>query len=301
MKSNEFEKIKNLLELGYKHKDIVSELGVSINQVKKISRLNNIYMKLEEGGLESDLLAVLKNLKYKALLLHKIFDDIDSLRELLLSIKDKENITSREINERVNLIISVDDLTKKEINANRKSAIMDKLINHNVVKITALSHLNNKNHICITDFCMNDCMFDIISYNDEGIYGFNIILDNDKLKNTLKEFASKIEYKFTNIINMCNEFYIITLEDNENDNKDIVEIYSSLIGFIYVKYDEIENEYKISKIVKENIRQELRDSVSISIKFKVSRDLTESNALIQLNKLNKLNQYFRKAKTLKYE
>ena len=88
---DKFEQTINLLNKEIKHKEISEQLGVSLDQVKKISRLNNTYKLLENKGLDTKLFNVFKSLKYKGLILSKLFDNLDALKEVLIRI-DKNGI-----------------------------------------------------------------------------------------------------------------------------------------------------------------------------------------------------------------
>lgn len=290
---NKFNDIIYMLNKGKKHKEIVNELGVSIDQVKKVSRLNNTYMKLEHDGLDLHLLNIFKSLKYKALLLSKLFDNLDALKEVLISIDEKGVITSNRIKEEVHLISQIIDSNKKDSIKLGEESIIQRVLDYNKVRINTLNYLNNKGHVCTLDYTMDECNFDLISFDNKSIYGFEIILNNDKLLDKLSYYKDINREELAKVYTCCNKFYIITLDDNDDNKKELnelVKLSSKVIGIVYIKYDDESNEYKISKIIEDDIYQELDRTQLESIKFQVSRNLTEHHLKTQLDRLKKTNR-----------
>lgn len=287
---NKFKDIIYMLNRGKKHNDIVTELNVSIDQVKKISRLNNTYKKLESQGMDINLLQVFKSLKYKALLLSKLFDNLDALSEVLISIDKKGITTSSRIREEVQLISQIIDTSKKDCIKPGIESLAKRVLDYNKVEMDVLRYLYNNGYVCSLDCSINGSDFNLIAFNESVVYGFDIILNNNKLLDTLSYYKDINREELAEVYTCCNKFYIITLDDNKKELDELVKLSSKVIGIVYIKYDDESNEYKISKIIEDDIYQELDGTQLESIKFQVSRDLTENHLKTQLDRLKKTNR-----------
>lgn len=291
---DKFEQTINLLNKEIKHKEIAEQLGVSLDQVKKISRLNNTYKLLENKGLDTKLFNVFKSLKYKGLILSKLFDNFDALKEILIRIDKNGITTSSYIKEEVQLMSQIIDSDKKEYIDSKKQSTIEGVLNYNKIRVSSLNYLNNKGYVCTLDCIIDGHCFNIISFNKDIIYGFDIILSSHKLLEVLSYYKNNIK-ELNKIYTLCNKFYIITLDDSKNEINELITLSSGSIGIIYIKYDTDKKEYKISKIIEDNIYKELDDTQIEKVRFQISRDLTEVNVKRQIDQCIKTNRILSKS------
>lgn len=291
---DKFEQTINLLNKEIKHKEISEQLGVSLDQVKKISRLNNTYKLLENKGLDTKLFNVFKSLKYKGLILSKLFDNLDALKEVLIRIDKNGITTSSYIKEEVQLISQIIDSDKKEYINNKKQSIVERVLDYNKIRVSSLNYLNDNGYVCTLDCIIDGHCFNIISFNQDSIYGFDIILNNKKLLEVLSYYKNNPQ-ESAEIYTICNKFYIITLDDSKNEIDELIKISSSVIGILYIQYDNDINEYKVSKIIENNIYQGLDDSQIERVRFQISRDLTEKNVKQQIGQCMRTDKILSKS------
>lgn len=188
------DEIKNLLDKGYKTKDIAKNLNMSISMIKKYKALINLYSSTE-NKLSKKSQKTLYDLELKAIVLLSIKDRYTDLDCILSNIGP--DITRRE------LMIIVDAVkeTRSNIDKNFILNIHYSKNNKNKKLINlATKYFYFKNYSCCSSYKLNDFEIDVIGYNIEN--DKVVIIETLRKNQEINSLSELTKY--------CDELYILT-------------------------------------------------------------------------------------------